>query len=301
MMTSDPMRPQGHPEDHDPGSDSHADSPDPAQTLELLQALARKQQLQPAPPESARSGESPLDELARLIGHKNQTASEAEPADYALPDHVFADPAPPEPYASEPPPPRRPRRRRSWALLPNRRTTLAIVGLLVVAVAAAGGVSVWLNREAAVAPEASSADVLAKAMEECDSEAAKNPETLNFLVIPMTPGAKAGPQWSSLTLQQAGDSYLLLSSKDALGGLRDGSLVPYGGQYAFSIVEPATGTRHSWPATTGPTKFAEPDAGSLSSIKLGFAFGDVNSDPKLSSEFLRQKGNCYWVSVLVRK
>jgi hypothetical protein len=297
-MTSDPTRPEGHPENRDPGPEGRGDPPDPARTLELLQALARQQQPPPTapahPPDSAPQEHSPLDELARLLGQHSQPPAPPVRHEEAPQDADFADLF--EPADSPPPLPRRPRRR-FGALLPSRRAMLAMGALLAIAVAAAGAASVWWSQNRAPAPETASADALAKAMAECDVEAAKNPDTLNFLVIPLTPGA-SNNQTSPPT--QAGESYLLLSAQDALNGLRNGSLMPYAGQYAFSIVEPATGTRHSWPPTTGPTKFAEPDAGNLTSIKLGFAFTDVASAPKLSSEFLRQKGNCYWVSVLVR-
>ena len=39
-------------------------------------------------------------------------------------------------------------------------------------------------------------------------------------------------------LGQIGDSITLLASKDALSGLRDGTLALYPGQFVFSIIEP---------------------------------------------------------------
>lgn len=285
-MTSDTMRPQDSPEDRDPGTGARG--ADAEQALELLQALARKQQ-QPAAP--VPPAESPLDELARLISEQMQTPAPgalASPAEGA------------EPPLAPPRPERRPRKRRSFALLPSRRATLAIGALLLLAVASAGAVSVWWSASVIPTRLAANADVLAQAMAECDAEAAKSPDTLHFLVIPLKPASSGLQKWTSVAVQQAGESYLLLSSQDALSGLRDGSLAPYTGKFAFSIVEPTTGTRHSWPPTTGPTKFSEADAGNLTSIRLAFAFADLDSEPKLSAEFLRQKGDCYWVSVLVR-
>lgn len=268
-MTSDSTRPAG-PEDHEP-ADPHRDQPDPA--LELLQALARRRQA----PSATEQG--PLDELSPL--------KPAQPPASAPPDDAPADkPQPNRPRAS---------------LLPGRRALIALAGLLAAAVAAAGAASVWWNMSETETLATATAAVLAKAMGECDAEAAKNPDTLNFLVMPLKPDALNFKKWDQFTAQHVGDSYLLLGSEDALAGLRDGSLAAFDGQYAFSIVETTTGTRHSWPPTAGPTKFAEPDAADLKSIKLGFAFTNFDGEPQLSTEFVRQPGTCYWVSVLVRQ
>jgi len=142
---------------------------------------------------------------------------------------------------------------------------------------------------------------ITKAMSDCDAEAIKAADRLNFLVLPMLPAKGAESDWRTLALQEVGNTFLLLSAKDALDGLRDGKLVVRDGRYTFAVLDPASGQTYSWTSATRIARLSRPAPAELKSLKLGFDFSATQNGPQWSSEFRRDSGTCYWVSVLVRQ
>jgi hypothetical protein len=139
-----------------------------------------------------------------------------------------------------------------------------------------------------------------KAMADCDEEAAKNRDALYFLIVPATSPAKNYQTWASLSVGDIGTSVILLRSKDALDGLRSGSLALFSGQYRFSIIDSSTDITHDWPAVRGVAKFAKTDAAAISGFRVRFGFSEVVGDTPSNFRFPRDKGVCYWVSALLR-
>jgi hypothetical protein len=154
-----------------------------------------------------------------------------------------------------------------------------------------------------LAPDAPANDLAAvtKAMSECDAEATKDPSSLHFLVLPLLPGKSAENDWRNLALQEVGNSFLLLSAKDALDGLRDGKLTVRPGRYTFAVLDSASGATYSWTSATSVSRLSRPVAQDVKSLKLGFDFSATQAGAQWSSEFRRDPGTCYWVSVLVRQ
>jgi hypothetical protein len=151
------------------------------------------------------------------------------------------------------------------------------------------------------APAAAPADIgaITKAMSDCDTAAAQDPQSLHFLVLPLLP-ARGEQEWRAVALQIIGNSYFLLSAKEAIDALRDGRLVMRPGRYTFSVLDAGSGATYSWNSATGLARLSKRDAGAVKSLKLGFDFSDTQAGAQWSAEFKRDPGACYWVMVLVR-
>ena len=258
-------------------------SPQPDEALELLRALARSRghTLEPSAPGQP---EDPLDALRALAEKLDlQLRSTPPPDSTATAPPVF----PPSQSAAPPfPSPLRPRfappeaheegweqrearPRRDWqAQLATLRATMDYE---------------WRALVAALP----------------DAAATQDPDSLYFLILPLLPAKSATDDWRSVALQQVSDAFLLLSAKDALDGLRDGKLAVRPGRYTFSVLDSATGQTYSWNSATAVSRLSKKAPNSLKSLKLGFDFSEAQTGGQWSTEFKRDPGTCYWVSVLV--
>jgi hypothetical protein len=142
---------------------------------------------------------------------------------------------------------------------------------------------------------------ITKSMSDCDAEAIKTPDQLHFLVLPLLPSKGAESDWRALALQEVGNTFLLLSAKDALDGLRDGKLVVRDGRYTFAVLDSATGQSYSWTSATRIARLSRPAPKDIKALKLGFDFSSTQNGPQWSSEFRRDPGTCYWVSVVAKQ
>jgi hypothetical protein len=148
--------------------------------------------------------------------------------------------------------------------------------------------------------DAVAADIqsIIKAMKDCDDEAAKDPDTMYFLVIPLSPAKSSVEEW--LAQGESYDSFILLPSKVMVDGLGNRSLVPRPVQYSLSLFDTATRRRYLLGAATGVLKSTQRNAAWLGSFRLGFDLTGTGENPKWSNEFTRRKGVCYWVNVIFR-
>jgi hypothetical protein len=291
-MVTDPRSPK-------PGSS------EPDDALDLLRALAHSHESDSAPPEDGQGVPAPqgekfdaLRELATKLDRQLKS-----------PD---ADPAP-TPGAF----------RRFVGQGRQRTIGLAAVGLLALLALAALGF--WFGRlmspevasvrapatDQTATPPAQSvppaaaapADIpaITKAMSDCDAAAASDPDSLYFLVLPLRPANLDDQSWNALALQTVGSSYLLLSTKDALDGLRNNSLTLRPDRYTFSALDAESGQTYSWTSATGMSRLARRDSGAVKTLKLGLDFSEAQAGAQWSAAFKREPGICYWVSALTRE
>jgi hypothetical protein len=68
---------------------------------------------------------------------------------------------------------------------------------------------------------------LEKVMASCDEQAKQNSDALHFLVVPVAPTGSSIQGWSPDPIAEVGSSAKLLSSSDALTGLRNHALTIY--------------------------------------------------------------------------
>lgn len=281
----------------------HPAPPPPAleEALDALQALARRYNAAAYPPPAA--GSEPAD------GHADFDDSSYEP-----PPADWEDPTPSVRMLR--------RKRPGWASLTLILASAAVLALLLVGALSLSRQLLFRGDGRAELPPAVGQDLvpagpasativvrptgavdlpaIEKAMADCDDEAAKNPDALYFLIVPAISPTKDYQTWSPLSVGDIGTSVILLRSKDALDGLRNGSLVLFTGPYKFSIIDSNTDLTHAWPTVTGVTKFAKSDAAAISGFRVRFGFSDVVGDTPSNFRFPRDKGVCYWVSALLR-
>ena len=287
-MVKDPRPPK-------PGS-SEPDDP-----LDLLRALAGSRESDPSRPD--RGGASPepehggekLDALRVLAAKLDRQLKSTEPD--AEPRSTL----------------RAPRR----ATLGRRQIAIVVAAVAVLALMALGLLFWGLkSREVAsvsgteqsgtpaatnVRP-AAPADIpaITKAMSDCDAAAARDPDSLYFLVLPMRSADPADRSWSALALQTVGSSYQLLSAKDALDGLRNNRLTLRPDRYTFSALDTESGQTYSWTSATGMSRLSRRESGATKSLKVGFDFSEQQAGAQWSAEFKRERGICYWLSALIR-
>jgi len=266
---------------------------DPDEAIHLLRALARKQR-EPARTNDMNSPSSPqggepdkteaLRELAQKLDRQLRRPGEA------------------------------PVEARSRAR-PRRAARIAAVAAAAVVALALLGFLAWklapLQQDALIppvetpapaqAPPKTDAATVSKAMADCDAAAAQDRDALYFLILPMLPASKTDRSWAALALQTVGNSFILLSSKDALDGLANNTLVLRPGRYTFAVLDTESGATYSWTSATGLSRLAKREAGAAKTLKLGFDFSEAQTGPQWTAEFRREPGSCYWVSVLVRE
>jgi hypothetical protein len=323
-MVRDPRPPKPH--------HPHPAPSEPDEAVELLRALARRRDAErPAPPSPAaprREGEA-FDSL-RGIAERLDHQLRAPPAETA-----HAAPLR-EPSARRRAVHERPLDAPgAWgefaAALPSARSLMprlspgrfifVLISLVVLAIAAGGRLigprsasetphagsqpggapvpqSPLAERPSEIVPPLDMASVT-KAMAACDEEAARNPSSLYFLVLPLIDVAPGKHDWRAVALQSVVNAYFLLSDKEALEGLRDKSLALRADRYTFAVLDPSTGISYSWTSATGLSRLSKPDVSAPKAIKLGFDFSAQQNGPQWSAPFNREPGTCYSVNVLV--
>jgi hypothetical protein len=157
-----------------------------------------------------------------------------------------------------------------------------------------------LVRSAPPAAPADKNDWITNAMTECDGEAEKHPDSLYFLVIPIAPTSKSAklPEYDAPI--EIGKNVLVVTSKELLDGLKDGSLTLYRRPFAFSIHESASNTSYKWDST-GASQLAARQASPLKSFKVGIKLPGRADVEWSTAEFPSNTGTCYWVNALVRE
>jgi hypothetical protein len=191
-----------------------------------------------------------------------------------------------------------------------RTAALGLAAVLVVVMIAGGmaGLALWrwaptggIDQSvtgSVSAPAGADFAWLTKAMEECDAEAAKAADALEFLVIPLKVSAGAQQTWRRKSLNDVGHA-ILLTADDAADGLRNKALSISNERYVFSIRDDVSNVIYKWSQSTGVKKFISPDAETIERFKVQFEFDGKPSDGDWGSVFVRRKGNCYWVNAVL--
>jgi hypothetical protein len=195
------------------------------------------------------------------------------------------------------------------ANLPNPVATIAaLIAVMLVVGAGVLGVLAFRGKDAPQSP-VQAGDVpadtsgdygwIVKAMAECDEEAKIKTDTMYFLIIPVTPTGVALPGWAPSPISTIGTSAALLTSSDALIGLRNRALALYQKPLTFAVQDPATNTVYKWKPAIGVTALKTRESG-LASLTLGFEIPDLAKEIEWGPTINLNKGTCYWINPLVR-
>jgi len=139
---------------------------------------------------------------------------------------------------------------------------------------------------------------LQTAMKECDEVAAKAPESLYFLVVPLASAPEDDAGWRTVSLNDLGNA-LLLKADVAIEGLTQGNLVLSSEQYRFNIRDEGTNTVFKWSPSRGVKRFSSNEAKSIENFKVQMLTDSRTNETAWGAAFVRQKGTCYWVNAIV--
>jgi hypothetical protein len=140
---------------------------------------------------------------------------------------------------------------------------------------------------------------IVKAMAECDVAAKQTLDKMHFLIIPVTTTGMTLPGWAPKPIGNVGRSAALLTSTDAMIGLRNHMLALYQKPLTFAISDPATKTVYKWKPSVGVTSLTTPDTG-LTSLTLGFEIPDIAKDVEWGPTINLSQGTCYWINPIIR-
>jgi hypothetical protein len=153
----------------------------------------------------------------------------------------------------------------------------------------------------ASAPAESASDYgwLVQAMADCEEEGKRLPDTLSFLIVPLSKTSTVLPGWAPAPIGQVGTTVVLLNSTDALIGLRNQALALYDKPLAFTVSDEASGTVYKWKPAVGVSALKTRIPG-LENLKLGFEIPDVAEGVEWGPVLKMERGTCYWINPLIR-
>jgi hypothetical protein len=135
---------------------------------------------------------------------------------------------------------------------------------------------------------------IVKAAAECEEEAKQKLETLHFLIVPVTATGPSLP----VSVFDVGSSAKLLTSADALMGLRNGALALYQKPLTFVISDPASKTVYKWKPAVGVATLSTNERG-FENLRLGFEMPNMADEIEWGPTIHVTKGTCYWINLLV--
>jgi hypothetical protein len=175
---------------------------------------------------------------------------------------------------------------------------LAVLAAVVLPVLLSRSVPSTQRAELPVAPAAAGPvdlNLIRAAMDRCEVDAKTDPVTLRFLIIPLS---SVRTDWRPKSVSAVGNAFLL-TSDDAFGGLKDGTLRIYPGEYDFRVLDQSTGTVFKWKPSTGVTSFSIADSVWVTRLKVQFLTSKNPADDQWGSSFARPTETCYWVSAVI--
>lgn len=145
---------------------------------------------------------------------------------------------------------------------------------------------------------APSYDWISRLMAQCEEEAVTRPETLNFLIVPLSPTRKYGPPWPERKLAEAGGT-LLFGSQDALEGLRNGAFAISSRPVVLHTRDASNNTTHRWNSVSGVSRLSATDIRSDGPFEVRFQTSPDDPAPGWSTITAQGRGTCHWAFALV--
>jgi hypothetical protein len=139
---------------------------------------------------------------------------------------------------------------------------------------------------------------IARGMQACRQDAARQPERLHFLVVPLMSANRNDVRSATISSATAANAELL-SLDDTLAGLRKGDLRLYPGEYVFGISSVPDNVIYKWGKASGASRFSTDEAEQIPAYRMAFQIGENAGDVASGTEFRRGLGNCQWTGALI--
>jgi hypothetical protein len=141
---------------------------------------------------------------------------------------------------------------------------------------------------------------IGRATAECEAEAARNADTLYFIVIPVVATDGNLQAWVAKANGMVAQRLVLLGSKNTIEGLRAGSLRLDARAFEFAIRDPGSANVYKWKPAVGVHKFAIRDAKRVTSFRPGFELAKgTETQWADGGPIPREAGTCYWTGALM--
>lgn len=140
---------------------------------------------------------------------------------------------------------------------------------------------------------------LTKALEDCEAEAARYPESLYFMVVPLAAVAGSGGDIQSRALDRVGPA-ILFDSTVAMEELQNGTLRIAREQFILHALDTETNAEHRWNSVSGVSTLSERNNTSKGPfrIRVQTAPDDPASWSAVTADGV---ATCHWVFALLRR
>jgi hypothetical protein len=179
----------------------------------------------------------------------------------------------------------------------------AAIALLLVA-ALAAGIFYGMNWRTKMRSQPAQGDGprfawLSQALQACEAEAARYPQGLYFMVVPLAAASPAAAEQIRPRALETVGPVTLLESKVALEGLESGALRISSAQFILHAMDVETNAIHRWNSVTGVSTLSEraSDSKGPFKVRLQTAPGD---DTQWSMSLAEGLATCHWVFALLR-
>lgn len=186
-----------------------------------------------------------------------------------------------------------------------KRVPLILGGLAALAVVAGGVVmlsgqlDVWRRK---LFPSTASNDYswLSSALDDCEKEAAADPGTLYFMVVPLTPTRRFEPSLAERALGTAGP-VALFNAGDTFDGLNRGQFRISSEPWVMLAVDEKSRQTRRFGSATGITKLTWPKMESDGPFRVRFQTSPDDNTENWSTVTADGRGSCHWVHALLKR
>jgi hypothetical protein len=142
-------------------------------------------------------------------------------------------------------------------------------------------------------------DWVSRTMATCEEEAVTQPETVNFLVMPLERTRRYGSQLESRALETLGRT-TLFGSQDALDGLKTGALRISYRNFVLHTFDTSNNAARRWNSASGVSRLTTSDIASDGPFKVRIQTRPDDPSTEWSMVTADGRGTCHWVFALLR-
>lgn len=141
---------------------------------------------------------------------------------------------------------------------------------------------------------------LSASLEACEKEAAADPGTLYFMVVPLTATRRFDTQLADRALGTAGTT-VLFSAGDTFDGLNRGVFRISSDPFVLIALDEANKQTRRWSSATGVTKLTWPAMTSDGPFRVRLQTSPDDTVENWSTVTADGRGSCHWVHALLKR